>query len=65
MSLDTIEKYKHIHMIGIGGVSMSDLAELLTDYNILVSGSDAKESENTQHLKELGLNIYMVLIKKW
>ncbi len=57
MSLDSIKKYGKIHMIGIGGVSMSGLAELLTDYNILVTGSDAKESENTTHLKKIGLNI--------
>ena len=57
MALETIKKYKKIHMIGIGGVSMSGLAELLTDYNIFVTGSDAKESENTLHLKELGLDI--------
>lgn len=57
MALETIKIYKKIHMIGIGGVSMSGLAELLTDYNIVVTGSDAKESENTRHLKTLGLDI--------
>ena len=44
-------------MIGIGGVSMSGIAELLNDYQILVTGSDLKESDNTRHLKELGLKI--------
>ncbi len=46
-------------MIGIGGVSMSGIAELLTDNHIKVTGSDAKESDNTRHLKELGLNIHI------
>lgn len=57
MSLDSIKKFGRIHMIGIGGVSMSGLAELLTDSQIKVTGSDAKESENTRHLQELGLDI--------
>lgn len=57
MSLDSIKKYGRIHMIGIGGVSMSGLAELLTDSKLIVTGSDIKESENTRHLQELGLEI--------
>lgn len=59
MSLENIKKYGRIHMIGIGGVSMSGLAELLTDNNIEVTGSDARESDNTRHLKNLGLQIYI------
>ena len=57
MSLETIKQYGQIHMIGIGGVSMSGLAELLKDNQILVTGSDKQESENTKHLQSLGLNI--------
>ncbi len=57
MSLDSIKKFGRIHMIGIGGVSMSGLAELLTDNKIEVTGSDAHESDNTRHLQDLGLNI--------
>ena len=57
MNLDTINAYKKIHMIGIGGVSMSGLAEFLTDYHIYVTGSDLHESENTKHLQKLGLSI--------
>lgn len=59
MNLNNIKIYKNIHMIGIGGVSMSGIAELLTDNHIKVTGSDAKESDNTRHLKELGLNIHI------
>lgn len=55
--LESIQKYKNIHMIGIGGVSMSGLAEHITHYGFHVSGSDQSESKNTKHLKELGLNI--------
>lgn len=55
--LESIQNYKTIHMIGIGGVSMSGLAEHLTHFGFQVTGSDQKESKNTRHLKELGLQI--------
>ena len=56
-NLETLKKYKKIHMIGIGGVSMSGLAEHLTHYGFLITGSDAHESDNTRHLKGLGINV--------
>lgn len=56
-NLETIKKYQKIHMIGIGGVSMSGLAEHLTHYGFTITGSDAHESDNTKHLKNLGLDI--------
>ena len=40
----------HVHFIGIGGISMSGLAEILLDRKFTVSGSDAKESGLTAHL---------------
>lgn len=49
--------FGRVHMIGIGGVSMSGIAEHLTHFGVLVTGSDRVESENTKHLKELGLDI--------
>ncbi len=57
MKLDSIKMYKKIHMIGIGGVSMSGLAEHLTHFGFIITGSDANENNNTKHLKKLGLNI--------
>lgn len=44
----------HIHFIGIGGISMSGLAEILLKEGFQVSGSDAKESELTRHLESRG-----------
>ena len=38
------QKPIHIHFIGIGGISMSGLAEILLEEGFTVSGSDAKES---------------------
>lgn len=47
----------HVHFIGIGGVSMSGLAEILLDRGFTVSGSDMKESKLTEHLSSLGAQI--------
>ncbi len=44
----------HIHFIGIGGISMSGLAEILLHESFTISGSDAKESELTRHLEKAG-----------
>ena len=46
----------HIHFIGIGGISMSGLAEILLKEGFTVSGSDTKESSLTKHLEEKGLS---------
>ena len=40
----SFQKPLHVHFIGIGGISMSGLAEILLDQNFTVTGSDAKES---------------------
>lgn len=47
----------HIHFIGIGGISMSGLAEILLQEGFIISGSDAKESTLTKKLEQLGANI--------
>ena len=48
----------HIHFIGIGGISMSGLAEILLGENFMISGSDTKESPLTKSLEEKGAKIY-------
>lgn len=50
----------HIHFIGIGGISMSGLAEILLEEHFAISGSDAKESELTRHLEHMGARIFTV-----
>lgn len=47
----------HVHFIGIGGISMSGLAEILLNRKFTVSGSDAKESDLTAHLAKKGANV--------
>jgi len=46
-----------IHFMGIGGISMSGLAEILLDRGFTISGSDAKPSELTHRLESLGVNV--------
>ena len=48
---------KKVHFIGIGGISMSGLAELLHTMNFEVSGSDIKKNKNTSHLEKQGISI--------
>ena len=48
----------HVHFIGIGGISMSGLAEILLSENFTVSGSDSKESALTKHLVSLGATVF-------
>jgi len=49
---------KKIHMIGIGGVSMSGIADILLSYDCKVTGYDAKESELTKKLTSKGVKVY-------
>ena len=46
-----------IHFIGIGGISMSGLAEILKDKGFEVSGSDVKDGEQTTHLREMDIQV--------
>lgn len=48
----------HVHFIGIGGISMSGLAEILLTEGFTVSGSDAKKSKLTSHLESLGATVH-------
>ena len=47
-----------VHFIGIGGISMSGIAELFLDKGFKVSGSDLHESAITKRLEELGIKIF-------
>ena len=50
-------RFQHIHFIGIGGIGMSGIAEVLANLGFRVSGSDQKKSEVTAHLEELGAEV--------
>lgn len=51
------KKPMHVHFIGIGGISMSGLAEILLEENFQISGSDMKASAMTDKLASLGASI--------
>jgi UDP-N-acetylmuramate--alanine ligase len=48
---------KHVHFIGIGGIGMSGIAEVLCNLGFNVSGSDLKKSRNTDRLELFGAKI--------
>ena len=52
-------KPQAIHFIGIGGISMSGLAEILLQEGFRVSGSDAQKSGLTEHLEQKGAKIFI------
>lgn len=52
------EEYRRIHCLGIGGIGLSAIAEILADNGHIVSGSDIKESDVTRHLDEVGIKVY-------
>ena len=49
-NLEELKQYRHIHMLGIGGTSMSGIAALLKNWGFIVTGSDASSSELTEEL---------------
>ena len=48
-----------IHFIGIGGIGMSGIAEILVQSGYLVQGSDIKASNNTKRLEKLGIEVFI------
>ncbi len=50
-------RVRHVHFVGIGGIGMSGLAEILRTLEFDVSGSDLKPNENTRRLETLGVRI--------
>lgn len=48
----------NMHFIGIGGISMSGFAELLTSKGFHITGSDSHDSSITEHLESLGIKIF-------
>ena len=55
IELIDLKKYKHIHLLGIGGISMSAIAETLHNWNYVVTGSDLNSSTITDNLNKHGI----------
>jgi UDP-N-acetylmuramate--alanine ligase len=51
-------RVRHVHFVGVGGIGMSGLAEVLRTLDFEVSGSDLKPNENTRRLESLGARIH-------
>ncbi|MBL8114866.1 MAG: UDP-N-acetylmuramate--L-alanine ligase [Acidobacteria bacterium] len=51
-------RVKRLHFVGIGGIGMSGLAELLASVGFTVTGSDLKSSELTEHLETKGIRVF-------
>lgn len=52
------KKYQHIHFVGIGGIGMSGIAEVLLNLGYRVSGSDLRRSPITDRLARMGARIH-------
>jgi UDP-N-acetylmuramate--alanine ligase len=53
------ERYKVIHFVGIGGIGMSGIAEVLHNLGYEVTGSDLRDTETTNRLRSMGIKIYI------
>ncbi len=58
-------KTKHIHFVGIGGIGMSGIAELLVNLGYRVSGSDLGQSRITENLARQGCTVYVGHRREW
>ena len=52
-----IDQDEIIHFVGIGGIGMSGIAEVLHNLGYVVQGSDVAFNNNIKRLSELGINI--------
>ena len=57
LKINSLENYNHIHLIGIGGVSMSAIAETLNKWGFKVTGSDTAKSDYTDKLVKSGIKV--------
>ena len=56
-NIERLKKYNKIHMVGIGGVSMSGIAEILVNFGFQVTGSNNVETETTKKLEKNGIKL--------
>ena len=54
-----LEKKHRIHFVGIGGIGMSGIAEVLLNLGYTVTGSDLRESETIERLQALGAEVFL------
>src|SRR6266576_2007376 len=56
--MGSFRNFQRIHLVGIGGIGMSGIAEVLLTLGYSVSGSDTKPSTITERLQNLGATVY-------
>ncbi|MCH4890629.1 UDP-N-acetylmuramate--L-alanine ligase [Acidaminobacter sp. JC074] len=54
-----LSKIRHVHFVGVGGIMMSGIAEILKNESYIVSGSDRSRSKMTDHLTSKGIKVYI------
>ena len=54
-----LQKRHRLHFVGIGGIGMSGIAEVLLNLGYAVTGSDLHESEVTERLRKLGAQVFI------
>jgi len=54
-----LDRIRHFHLVGIGGIGMSGIAHILLDMGYRVTGSDLNENKNIVDLKKRGVQIYI------
>src|SRR3954465_8953911 len=52
------KRIKHVHFVGIGGIGMSGIAEVLLNLGYKVTGSDVRTTAITERLEQCGATIY-------
>ena len=57
--MDYSKDFKHVHFIGIGGIGMSAVAEVMLERGFVISGSDLNESDQVQMLRGRGATIHV------
>ncbi len=55
---ELLGRTRRIHFVGVGGIGMSGIAELLANLGYEVTGSDAKRSDVTERLERLGVRVW-------
>jgi UDP-N-acetylmuramate--alanine ligase len=53
------KRYQHIHFVGIGGVGMSGIAEVLLNMGYRVTGSDLRRGDTVERLEQLGAKVFV------
>src|SRR5215475_13991798 len=56
-----LKRYQQIHFVGIGGIGMSGIAEILLNLGYRVTGSDQKRGEAVERLAQLGAKVFIGL----